>query len=94
MEHTPAGGCIQVSFSENAIFTEIIIEDNGPGFALEDLPHLFERFYKGKNASPQSVGIGLALARMVVLQQNGTLKAENRPEGGARFVIKFYPRHA
>jgi signal transduction histidine kinase len=92
MEHTPLGGCIQASFSQNAIYTEIIIEDNGPGFDSEDLPHLFERFYKGKNASQQSVGIGLALARMVVSRQNGTLKAENRPEGGARFTIKFYPQ--
>ena len=90
MEHTPWGGSIQAAFSENTIFTEIIIEDNGPGFDKEDLPHLFERFYKGKNASQQSVGIGLALARMIVSQQNGTLKAENRPEGGARFILKFY----
>lgn len=90
MEHTPPGGCIQVFFSQNAIYTEIVIEDNGPGFDREDLPHLFERFYKGKNASSQSVGIGLALARMVISRQNGTLKAENRPEGGARFTIKFY----
>lgn len=90
MEHTPLGGRIQASFSQNAIYTEIIIEDNGPGFDKEDLPHLFERFYKGKNASQHSVGIGLALARMVVSRQNGTLKAENRPEGGARFTIKFY----
>lgn len=91
MEHTPAGGQIQVSYSQNAIYSEIIIEDNGPGFASEDLPHLFERFYKGKNASEHSVGIGLALARMIVTRQNGTLKAENRPEGGARFILKFYP---
>lgn len=90
MEHTPPGGCISITFSENTIFTELIIEDNGPGFEKEDLPHLFERFYKGKHASEQSVGIGLALARMIIAQQNGTLKAENRPEGGARFTIKFY----
>ncbi len=91
MEHTPIGGWIRISFLQNAIYTEITIEDNGPGFDKEDLPHLFERFYKGKNASEHSVGIGLALARMIVTQQNGTLKAENRPEGGARFILKFYP---
>ncbi len=91
MEHTPAGGSIQVSFSQNTIFTEIIIEDNGPGFDPEDLPHLFERFYKGKNALDHSVGIGLAFARMIVSSQNGTLKAENRTGGGARFILKFYP---
>ncbi len=90
MEHTPPEGCIQVAYSENTIFTEITIEDNGPGFDKEDLPHLFERFYKGKNASDQSVGIGLALARMIISQQDGTLKAENRTEGGAKFTIKFY----
>lgn len=90
MEHTPVGGTISVSCRENAIFTEIIIEDNGPGFSQKDLPHLFERFYKGENAGEQSVGIGLALARMIVSQQNGTLKAENRTEGGARFILKFY----
>ena len=90
MEHTPLDGHIQVTFSENTIFTEIIIEDNGPGFEKEDLPHLFERFYKGKNASEQSVGIGLALSRRIISQQNGTLKAENRLEGGATFTIKFY----
>ncbi len=90
MEHTPVGGAIKVSFSQNTIYTKIIIEDNGPGFAKEDLPHLFDRFYKGKNASEHSVGIGLALARMIITQQNGTLKAENRPEGGARFILSFY----
>lgn len=90
MEHTPVGGRIQVSYAQNAIYTEIVIEDNGNGFDKDDLPHLFERFYKGKNASEHSAGIGLALARMIVTQQNGTLKAENRPEGGAKFVMKFY----
>ncbi len=90
MEHTPPGGCVQVSYFANAIYTEIIVEDNGSGFDKEDLPHLFKRFYKGKNASSQSVGIGLALARMIISQQNGTLKAENRKEGGAKFTVKFY----
>lgn len=90
MEHTPAGGTITVFCRENTIFTELIIEDNGPGFPSSDLPRLFERFYKGKNSSEQSVGIGLALSRMIVSQQNGTLKAENGPAGGARFILKFY----
>ena len=90
MEHTPQGGTITVTGSENPLFTELIIEDNGAGFDKKDLPHLFERFYKGENASDQSIGIGLALARMIIAEQNGTVKAENRPEGGARFVVRFY----
>lgn len=90
MEHTPPGGEIRAFVSENPIFSELIIEDNGSGFAKADLPHLFERFYKGENSSQQSIGIGLALARMILAQQNATIKAENRPQGGARFVIHFY----
>jgi signal transduction histidine kinase len=94
MEHTQKGGKINISAQENSIFTEIIISDNGPGIDLEDLPHLFERFYKGKNSSRQSIGIGLALARMIITNQNGTIKAENRKEGGARFIIRFYHEYA
>lgn len=90
MEHTPAGGVISVSGEENALYSEIVIEDNGAGVTKEDLPHIFERFYKGKNSETDSVGIGLALANMIVIKQNGVLKAENRKQGGARFSIRFY----
>lgn len=89
-EHTPDGGKIEISSIENAIFTEVIIKDNGKGFCKEDIPKLFERFYKGKNASQNSVGIGLALARMIIEEQNGTIKAENCRNGGAKFSIRFY----
>lgn len=90
MEHTQEGGVITVTSKSNPLFTEIIIRDNGSGIAPEDLPHLFERFYKGKNASAYSIGIGLALARRIVLEQNGTIKAENSRDGGAVFTIHFY----
>lgn len=90
MEHTGPGGTIRLKAEENRLYTEFVVEDNGTGIDPEDLPHLFKRFYKGKNASDSSVGIGLALSRMIVGCQNGTLKAENRPEGGARFVLRFY----
>lgn len=89
-EHTQPGGEIIVSSDENPLFTAICIEDNGHGIPPEDLPRLFERFYRGKHAKKDSVGIGLALSKALVEAQNGTLTAENRPEGGARFVIKFY----
>jgi len=88
-EHTPSGGKITVNVTQTAVFTQLEITDTGPGFAREDLPHLFTRFYKGKNASVQSVGIGLALARMIIISQNGTIKADNY-SGGARFTVKFY----
>lgn len=89
-EHTPPGGDIVVTAEENPLFTSIAIADNGPGIPQEDLPHLFERFYRGKQAGPDSVGIGLALSKALVEAQNGTLAAENLPAGGARFLMKFY----
>lgn len=89
MEHTPDGGSITVMASETALFTEIAITDTGSGFAAEDIPHLFERFYKGKNASGDSFGIGLALARTIIVAQNGTIQAANT-SAGAKFTIKLY----
>ena len=90
MEHTPAGGEICIRTAENHLYTEITVSDNGAGIDKEDLPHIFERFYKGKNSSGSSVGIGLALARMIVVAQEGTLSATDRINGGAKFEIRFY----
>lgn len=89
MEHTPDDGTITVTAAETALYTAITVEDTGPGFDPKDIPHLFERFYKGSNASENSYGIGLALARTVITAQNGTIQAMNGAEG-ARFIIKFY----
>lgn len=90
MEHTPENGTISVSASENALFSEIVITDTGTGIANEDLPHIFERFYKGKSSDEKSFGIGLALSRMIITAQNGTVKAENNPSNGAKFTVRFY----
>lgn len=89
MEHTPPGGTITVKAEETALFTCITVEDTGPGFDREDIPHLFERFYKGKDNTGSGYGIGLALARMIVAAQNGTIQASNGPKG-AVFTMKFY----
>lgn len=91
MEHTPEGGAIKITGVKNPLYAEIKISDSGSGISAEDLPHIFERFYKGRASSDNSgFGIGLALARMIIIGQNGTLKAENSPEGGAVFTIRFY----
>ena len=90
MEHTPEGGRIEIEATENALFSEIIIKDNGTGISPEDLPHIFERFYKGKDSDGKSFGIGLALSRMIIAGQGGTVKAENRKPVGAMFTIRFY----
>lgn len=90
MEHTPEGGKIEIEATENALYTEILIKDNGTGIAKEDMPHIFERFYKGKDSDDKSFGVGLALSRMIITSQKGTVKAENRKPSGAMFFIRFY----
>ena len=89
MEHC-AGGMIHCSYEQNPLYTEILICDEGQGFAREDIPHLFERFYRGQNASEGGIGIGLALAKEIIERQNGTIRAKNMPAGGACFEIRFY----
>ncbi len=89
-EHTPEGGTISVSCRKTPIFTEITISDTGHGFDENELPHIFERFYKGKNSSDNSFGIGLNLASMIVRKQGGTIKAENSRQGHAVFTVRFY----
>ncbi len=90
VEHTPEGGAIAITFSENALFTEVIIADNGKGIPKEDLPYIFKRFYKGKNAAEGSIGIGLAMAHSIVANQNGVIDVTSDGETGTQFRIKFY----
>ncbi|MBS4214313.1 sensor histidine kinase [Neobacillus rhizophilus] len=90
VEHTSEGGEINISFSENALFTEITISDNGKGIAKEDLPYIFKRFYKGKNASDDSVGIGLAMAHSIVTSQQGDIVVKSNKGVGTTFQMKFY----
>lgn len=90
VEHTEEGGKIEIRFSQNPLYTEIIIQDNGKGIPKEDMPYIFKRFYKGKNASDDSVGIGLALAHSIITNQQGTIEAESKMGAGTKFIIKFY----
>lgn len=61
-EHTPEKGSIEITYAENPVYTLISVADSGSGIDLEDLPYIFNRFYKGKNAGDDSVGIGLAMS--------------------------------
>ncbi len=97
MEHN-RGGTVHCSYGQNPLYTEIRIWDEGDGFAREDMPYLFQRFYRGQNASAgehnrsSGIGIGLALSKEIIERQNGTIRAKNRPDGGACFEIRFYKR--
>lgn len=95
MEHN-AGGTVHCSYGQNPLYTEILIWDEGDGFAGEDIPHLFKRFYRGKNADAGGnirgggIGIGLALSKEIIEHQNGTIRAKNLPNAGACFEIRLY----
>lgn len=96
LEHTKPGGNLSIETSDNAIYSQILVKDSGEGFVKKDIPYLFDRFYKGENASKNSIGIGLALARSVIVAQNGTIQASNiynHETGevlGACFDVRFY----
>lgn len=90
MEYTPDGGRLLLEYTENPVYTEIKITDSGAGIPQKDIPHLFERFYRGENAGKDSFGIGLALSRMILARENAVIQAGNSENGGGQFQIRFY----
>lgn len=90
IEHTDADGELTFTANNTNIYNELIISDNGCGIDSEDLPHIFERFYHGKNASADSVGIGLNLAKEILSKQRADISCESEPGKGSTFRIKFY----
>lgn len=90
LEHTANGGALNISTKLTAIYNEIVISDNGSGIAKEDIPHIFERFYHGKNSSSESVGIGLALSKAVFEKENAKIEVISKEGIGTSFIIRFY----
>ena len=89
VEHSKTNGKICVMFGKNNMYSEIIIKDEGIGIDKQDLKHIFERFYKGKNSSKDSVGIGLALAKTIVEKDNGYITVESEINKGTSFYIRY-----
>ncbi len=90
IEHMDEGGSLKVSLIDTNIFSQILISDTGCGIAPEDIPHVFERFYRGKNAGKDSVGIGLALAKTIIENQHGEISVRSEAGVGTAFDIKLY----
>lgn len=90
VEHTGEGGEVRLSAEANPLYTTITVSDNGQGISPEDVPHIFERFYRGKNAAEDSVGIGLALSKAIIEKAGGTVRVDSEPGKGSAFTIKFF----
>lgn len=90
IEHTDKNGMLTIETKSTSIYDTVLIKDNGCGIAKEDLPHIFERFYHGKNSSSDSVGIGLALAKTVFEKEHGMITVTSEENVGTEFEIRFY----
>ena len=90
VEYSNSGGTILVRAQKYKLYTQIDIKDNGKGIEKEEIPHIFERFYKGKNSSKNSIGIGLALSKTIIEKNNGNISVESKVGEGTRFVIKYF----
>jgi two-component system sensor histidine kinase BaeS len=86
--HTPAGGSVTVRVRAEGDMAVLAVEDGGPGIRSEDLPHVFERFWRADDAPSGGTGLGLAIAAWIVERHGGRIAAVNRPEGGARFEAR------
>lgn len=83
LRHTPEGGKVEASASANGNRAAIVIRDTGSGISPEDLPHVFDRFYKSEKS--RGTGLGLAIAKNLVTAHGGEITAESQMGGGATF---------
>ena len=92
VKYSPPGSTVQVSLLHRGDQVVLTVEDNGPGIPEEDLPRLFERFYrvdKARSRAAGGTGLGLAIVSDTVRKRGGTVEAGNRPEGGAVFTVRW-----
>ena len=89
VEHSYENNKVLIESSENNAYVKITIKDFGSGIAKEDINHIFERFYKGKDSDYDSIGIGLALSKSIIEKQNGKISVESSDDG-TTFTIKYF----
>lgn len=91
IRHSPRGGSVRVGLAQVGDAVELTVEDTGPGIPADELDRVFDRYYRARTARPGGVGLGLAIARWIADGHGGRITAENRGEGGARFVLRLPP---
>lgn len=90
IEHTDEGGTITIEIFESPVMVRVLIKDNGEGISKENLPYIFQRFYRGKNSgNSKGTGIGLALAKAIIENENGMISVTSEINKGTTFVITF-----
>ncbi len=89
IEHSYENNKVLIESSENNAYVKITIKDFGSGIAKEDINHIFERFYKGKDSDYDSIGIGLALSKSIIEKQNGKISVASSDDG-TTFTIKYF----
>lgn len=89
IDHSQDNQKIIVNYEQSNAYSMIKIQDFGDGISKKDIKHIFERFYKGENATPESMGIGLALSKTIIEEDNGKITVES-DENGSKFTIKYY----
>ena len=89
VEHSKENSKIDITYGKNKVYSEIIIKDYGEGIDSKELPYIFKRFYKCKNASSDSIGIGLSLAKSIIESNNGYIKVDSELNKGTTFKIEY-----
>ncbi len=90
IEHSPPGTAVELRAIDCPLFLKLEIEDHGEGIPRHDLRRIFERFYKSQNASPESVGIGLAFAKAIIEADNGQITVRSEEGSGSKFAITYF----
>ena len=89
IEHSKDNSSIIINIDNNRVYSKIEVIDFGDGISKRDIKHIFERFYKGANATSNSIGIGLALAKTIIEEDKGTIAVESN-ESNTKFTIKYF----
>ncbi len=89
IDHSKDGSMVTINIENNNVYSVIEIIDSGDGISKKDISHIFERFYKGENATSDSIGIGLALAKNIVEEDNGNISVKST-KTGTTFTIKYF----
>lgn len=90
IEHTESGGAVSIKAAKTKLYSKITVSDNGEGMSPEDLPYIFERFYKCRNSSDESVGIGLAITKAIIDKTGGIISVYSTVGSGTTFDIRFF----